>query len=480
MRKVHNRIMAFTLAAMFALTGCGGAADTATGTGAGGAAGDSQTSAGGAQAGADGTQAGLEGSAGKAALGDSLVIALQGEPSTMDAQFADDTNMFWVTWQINEPLVGYNGETLEVEPMLAESFENVDENTWQFKLRQGVKFHDGTDFTVDDAVYSINRIIDPNYGSQFASDFSTIDKAEQVDDTTFKIITKGPDPILLKRLTKLYMVSKAATEGKSNEELATVSNGTGPYKLAEWNRGSEIKLSAFDGYWGDAPAIKNLTYRFISEASTRVSALQTGEINIAVNMLPEYVDQLPQVVTGDGMENYFLRFNASSGIMQSKELRLACNYAVDKDAIAESLFLGYAKPEPGQIAGEGTTGYTPSVTAYPYDLEKAKELIAASGYNGEPIELISEKTRWIKDGEVTETVASMLQEAGLNVEVKFVSWNEWLDILFDKSKAPDMIFSSTSDEMRDVDRVLSSGIASDGTQSASRWMRLSASPSMMS
>lgn len=397
---------------------------------------------------------------------EALVVALQGEPSTLDAQYADDTNMFWVTWQINEPLVLFNGETLEIEPLLAAEWENVDDVTWNFTIREGVKFHDGSDFTVDDAVYSINRIVDPAYGSQFASDFSTIVSAEKVDDKTFTLTTSGPDPILLKRLTKLYMVSKNTVDGKTNEELVSISNGTGPYQFVNWERGKQIDLTAFDSYWGDAPEIKDVTFRFIEEASTRVSALQAGEINMAVNMLPEYVEQLPQVVTGEGMENYFMRFNAKSGIMANVDLRMACNYAIDKDAIAESLFLGYAQPEPAQIASEGTTGYTEEIQAYPYDLEKAKELIAQSGYQGEPIELISERTRWTKDGEVTEAVASMLQAAGLNVEVRFVSWNEWLDILFDTSKTPDLMFSSTSNEFRDVDRIMSSQIHSAGTQSA--------------
>lgn len=445
MKKTWKTLLTTLLAASMLLSGCGSGGSTGSGSAAG-----AGTSAGGSATGEK----------------DTLVVALQGEPSTLDAQYADDTNMFWVTWQINEGLVCYNGETLEIEPLLATAWENVDDTTWKFTIREGVKFHDGTDMTAADVAYSINRVIDESYGSQYASDFSTIEKAEVTGDYEVTVTTKGPDPILLKRMTKCYIVSQATTEGKSNEELTMVSNGTGPYKLESWTTGSQINLTAFDQYWGEAPSIPNITFRFIEEASTRVSALETGEVDIAVNMLPEYVDQLPQVVSGEGIENYFMRFNATSGIMADANLRLACNYAVDKEAIAESLFLGYARPEPGQIGAEGTTGYTSSVEAYPYDPEKAKELIAASGYNGEEIQLISEKTRWTKDGEVTEAVASMLQEVGLNVTVKFVSWNEWLDILFDKSKAPDLMFSSTSDEMKDVDRILSSGVHSAGTQSA--------------
>lgn len=395
-----------------------------------------------------------------------ITIALQGEPTTLDPQYPDDTNMFWVTWQVYEPLVKFDGQTLEIMPVLAEKYENIDDVTWEFTIRQGVKFQDGTDFTVDDAVYSVNRIINPDYGSQIASDFDTIDHAEKVDDTKFRIITKNPDPILLKRLTKLSMVSQIFTEGKSQEELTTVANGTGPYKFDKWDRGTSIDLSVNQNYWGEAPSIKKATFRFIEEATTRVSALKKGEIDLAANMLPEYVEELPQVFTSSGFECYFMRFNELSGIMQNKELRLAMNYAVDKEAIANDLFMGYATPEKGQISRDTDTGFTSSIDAYPYDPEKAKELIAQSGYNGEKIQIVSEKSRWIKDGEVTETVAAMLQEVGLNVEVKFVSWNEWLDTLFDKSKTPDIQFSSTSSEFMDADRSFSNSVHSEGTQSA--------------
>lgn len=460
MKKRLISLVATVVAASMMMVGCGSSASSGTSSEP---VADTTATTAGTETTAETASAAAETTSGAK---DTLVVALQGEPSSLDAQYADDTNMFWVTWNINEGLVVFNGETLEVEPLLATAWENVDDTTWKFTIREGVKFHDGTDMTAEDVAYSINRMIDPDFGSQFASDFSTITGAEVTGDYEVTVTTDGPDPILLKRMTKMYVVSKATTEGKSTEELTTISNGTGPYKLVSWKQGSQIDLTANTDYWGDAPSIPNVTFRFIEEASTRVSAIQTGEVDIAVNMLPEYIDQLPQVVSGPGMENYFMRLNATSGIMSSPELRMAVNYAVDKEAIADALFLGYATPEPGQIAQEGTTGYSSAVEAYPFDQEKAKELIAASGYNGEEIQLISEKTRWTKDGEVTEAVASMLQEVGLNVTVKFLSWSEWLDMLFDKTQTPDMMFSSTSNEFQDVDRIFSSSVHSAGTQSA--------------
>lgn len=393
-----------------------------------------------------------------------IVIALQGEPTTMDTHYPDDGNMRVVTWNIFEPLYKLNGKTLEPDPCLATGYKVVDKVTWEFTLREGVKFHDGSDFTADDAVYSINRIIDPDFGSQILSDFSTIKKAEKIDDKTIRIITNGADPILLKRLTKLDMVSKKFTEGKTEDQLTLVAMGTGPYIFDKWERGLSITVNANPNYWGTKPKIQKATFRFIEEPITRLSALKTGEINLAVNMYPEYAAELPKVFTEVGLETYWIRFNQFKGIMKNKDIRMAANYAIDLEGLSKALFLGYAAPCQGQMGREGYFGYSNSVKMYPYDVAKAKELLAKAGYKGEPVELLSERGRWLKDGELTEAVAAQLTEAGFNVVTKFVSWNEWLDTLFDRSKTPDLQFSSTSNEFFDMDRTYSALVHGKGTQ----------------
>jgi len=113
-----------------------------------------------------------------------------------------------------------------------------------------------TEFTAEDAAFSINRIIDPDFGSQNLSDVNTIEKAEVIDSKTIRVTTVGPDPILLKRLTKLDILQKAFYEGKTTDEVTRVAMGTGPYKLDEWKTGEYIKVSAFDNYWGEKPSIK--------------------------------------------------------------------------------------------------------------------------------------------------------------------------------------------------------------------------------
>lgn len=439
MKKYASILLVFLLSFSLVLTGCGGSKDTA-------------------QTPADETP-----SAPAEAKTD-IVIALQGEPTTLDTQYPDDGNMRVVTWNIFEPLYKLNGKTLEPDPCLATDYKVVDDLTWEFTIRQGVKFHDGSDFTAEDAAYSVNRIIDPDFGSQILSDFSTIEKAEVKDANTIVIKTNIPDPILLKRLTKLDMVSKAFTESKTFDELTVVANGTGPYKFEQWTRGLNITAVANENYWGEKPVIQKATFRFIEEPITRLSALKTGEINLAVNMYPEYADELPKIFTEVGMETYWIRFNQFSGVMRDKNMRLAANYAIDLQGLADALFLGYAAPCQGQMGRSGYFGYSDNISDYGYDPAKAKELLDAAGYKGEVVQLLSERGRWLKDGELTEAVAAQLTEAGFNIQTKFVSWNEWLDTLFDRSKTPDMQYSSTSNEFFDMDRTYSALVHGSGTQ----------------
>ena len=399
---------------------------------------------------------------------EAITIAIGGEPTSLDHQFAaDDGMMRVITWNIYEPLVQLNGQTLEPECVLAESYEQIDDVTMEFKIREGVTFHDGDTLDAYDVEYSINRCLDPELNSQILSNIETFDHAEAIDANTVRIITKNPDPILITRVTLVPIFSKEFTETKSAIDMTTVANGTGPYSFVEWKAGDRITLKAFEGYWGEAPVIKDVTFRFIEEPLTMLSALQAGEIDLCTNMLPEYQEDIPQVISQVSNECFWIRFNQNgSSIFSSKEARLAAAYAVDNEAIADALFQGYATPCDGQMCRPGYTGYTEAIKDYGFDPDKAKELLAQSGYNGEELQLVYEQGRWLKDGEVAQTVAAQLQDAGFNVSLQLLSWSEWLNMLFDKERVPDLFFSSNGNDFFDADRPLSTCASSKGNQSA--------------
>lgn len=396
---------------------------------------------------------------------ESIVIAIGSEPTCLDPQIAsDDGPMRKVTCNVYEALVRLEGTTLEPQCILAESYERIDDLTMQFKLRQGIKFHDGSDFTADDVVYNVARAVNPDNNAQLYSLISTIKEAVKVDDYTVNIVTNNPDPVLITRLSLLMMLPENFAE---EHDVYTEACGTGPYKFLQWSAGDNITLEYFDGYWGEAPQIKNVKVRFIEEPLTALSALQAKEVDLVENMLPEYVEDIPKVFSGETYDTYHMRFNQmGTSIMSDVRLRLACEYAVDTDGIADAIFLGYATPAPGMLGKPQYTGCHKTLQNYGYDPEKAKALMAEAGYNGEEIEIVAERGRWLKDGEVVEAVAAQLTEVGFNVKTTFMSWNEWLDLLFQKDKAPDLFFCSQGNDLFDADRPLGTLACNQGNQSA--------------
>jgi peptide/nickel transport system substrate-binding protein len=395
-----------------------------------------------------------------------LVIAIGGDPSTLDPQVADDGNERAVNDNLYETLIARDSTTMELVPSLAESWSQVDDVTWELKLRTGVKFHNGEEFNAEAAAFAINRVINPDLASEQISFFATIQEAKAVNESTLQVITDGPDPTLP---TRLYWLKIVPPEYANDPDFDTKPVGTGPYRFVEWVRDDHITLEANTDYWGDEPSIGKVTIRPIQEEVTRLAALKAGEVDLVRGLIPEYVGDVPKVKAVPGLEFPWLRLNTLVGPLTSKDLRLAINHAIDKEALAESLYGGYAVPAEGQILTPGHFGFNPNVTAYAYDPDKARELIAASGYNGEELEFIGESGRWLKDKELIEAVAGQLREVGLNVKVNIVEWSAWLDLLFaGADKAPIIQFSAHSNELLDADRTLSALYHSAGSQTAYR------------
>jgi peptide/nickel transport system substrate-binding protein len=265
-------------------------------------------------------------------------------------------------------------------------------------------------------------------------------------------------------MTVLDIMSQKAVMA-AGEKVTTTPVGTGPFKLSKWDRGVSIVLEAFTGYWGPKSLVTGATYRFIQEGATRLAAVKAGEVDLSVNMLPEYAKELPQVKSTEGLEFYFIRLSQFKGVMKDPKIRQAACYAIDKESLVKNLFQGYAAAAQGQLLKPGYVGFNDELKPYPYDTEKAKALLKEAGYNGEKVQLVSERGRWLKDTEISEAVADMLRSVGFNVQLTFLSFQEWLSTLFDATRAPDMQFSSHANPMFDADRTFTACLASTGTQS---------------
>jgi peptide/nickel transport system substrate-binding protein len=400
-----------------------------------------------------------------------VTIALGSEPTTLDPQLREDGGERAVNDNIYETLMVRTPDGKLAAGLAAAPPKLVDPQTWEVKLRPGIKFHNGEPFNADAAVYSIKRIIDPKFNSEQISFFETIKGAKKIDDLTVQIITDGPDPILLSRLYWMKMVPPAFSKDPKFNETPV---GTGPYRFVRWNRGQDIVLEVNQDYWGPAPQITQVKYRFVEEPGTRLAGLMAGEFDIITNLLPEFTQQVPQAIHILGLEHPIIILNADGGPTKDVRVRQALNYAVDKDALAEGLFEGFAQVAQGQLLSPSFFGFNKNVQAYPFDPAKASALLKEAGAVGAAVELIGTAGRWLKDRELVEAVAAFWDAVGIKTNVRIFEFNEYLNRLFDRKTRADAIFVVSSNELLDADKSFSAYYRSGGIGSSNTDPQLAA------
>jgi peptide/nickel transport system substrate-binding protein len=326
----------------------------------------------------------------------------------------------------------------KIVPRLATSYRMINETTCEFKLMKGVKFHNGDPFTALDVKYSIERYLDPKTKSPHSTFLTTIDEAKVIDDYTIRIITKKPDALLLKRFawTSYIFPSKYIKE-KGEDQFLRHPIGTGPFKFVEWVRGDRLVLEANEGYWGGAPLVKTVIFRAIPEDTTRMAGLQTGMVDIAVQVPPFMVDQMKgqgiNIQSILGVKTAIIVINTlAPGPLQDKRVRQALNYAVDKKAIIEKILLGSGAQTAINLTAD-CFGFDPSLKPYPYDPEKAKQLLAEAGYKNLKIEFSTPSGRYMFDKQVAEAVAGMWEKVGITVDLRVREWGEYMKDYFSKN-----------------------------------------------
>ena len=241
-----------------------------------------------------GTAAAVEGGA--------ITIALGSEPTSLDPHLVDDGGERAINDNIYETLLTRDAEGTLQPGLATELPTQVDDTTWEFKLREGVTFHDGTPFNADSVVATVNRMVKLVADAKTDNDgfFGSLTGAEKVDDTTVRIMTAEPDGVLPARMYWLKIIPASAEE---SPDLSDAPNGTGPYVFDSYSKGSQLKLTANPDYWDEAPAISDVTYEFVSEAGTRLAGLKSGKYNLITNLAPQDVEQAPAAAQVQGQEH---------------------------------------------------------------------------------------------------------------------------------------------------------------------------------
>jgi peptide/nickel transport system substrate-binding protein len=382
----------------------------------------------------------------------------------LDGQAVIDRNSRVASGNIFESLLDRdrNGQ---IVPWLAESYRAVNDNTWRFRLRKGVKFHNGEPFNAEAAAFSVNRIIDKKFKTQRASYIENISGAKVVDADTIDVLTDGSNAVLPVQMTQLVMVPPKAANEKNFGDAPV---GTGPYKFARWDRGREIVLALNESYWGKKPAIREFVVRVIPDSQTQISALQAGEIDLVLDLLPEQAKLAPRFISVPATEFSYIQFNAHKKEMANPKVRIAMNLAVDKETLAKSLYLGHAQPNHAQHLSKSMLGYNPQLKPFPYDPKKARQLLKEAGYpNGFDVVLHAPIGRYLKGEETSEFVSAQLKDIGIRVKVQLHEWNAYRKlgrIPGNEAGAFDLKYGWNSNEWFDASRIVSH-ITCDGTSS---------------
>jgi peptide/nickel transport system substrate-binding protein len=383
-----------------------------------------------------------------------VVVALASDPTTLDPLLADDGSERMVNDSIYDMLLNRDDQG-ELQPSLATELpEQVDETTWRFTLRDDVEFSNGEPFNADSVVTSVKRVLDPDFASGQAGFYTGMKSARKVDDTTVEIITEANDPLLPARMAFMKMVPPEASQA---EDFAENPVGTGPYLFDSRKVGESISLKANPDYWGEAPSVQEIELRTLEDESARLAALQSGEVDLILNLSPDFAEQVPKFVNVPGAENSnVLLNNKEDGVTSDVRVRQALNYAVDKQAIADSLYGGYARPLKCSTIPPQAFGHNPDLQPYAFDPERARSLIEEAGATGQTVKFISTPDRWLKGREVSQAVASYIEDVGLKVDLEFKNFDAYLEDILAERNRPELLYHSSTNDLLDADRQVSS------------------------
>jgi peptide/nickel transport system substrate-binding protein len=355
-----------------------------------------------------------------------VTVVQQLDPTSIDPTVATGVEVGIVNSQHAEQLIR-NNDKMQLEGRLAESWEmSEDIKSVTFRLRRGVKFHDGSELTAEDVKFTLDRIKGPSFKSRLAYTLKDLDRVEIVDKYTVICHLKKPTVGFLRNLVRAGgIIPKKVVERVGNKAFANHPIGTGPFKFAEWVKDSHVTFEAFDDYWDGRPKIDRLIFRVIPEASTRVAALLAGEVDVISGITPDQVKSIKKAKNCTlepvgGLFINFLLLNTLKPPFDNVKVRQAVNYAMDVDSIVKHVYGGYATRLRG-LYGDKLFSYDPKSWVYPHDVEKAKKLLAEGGYpNGIDVKLeypIGGGVTGLK-GDVAEVLQAQLAKANIRVTLK--------------------------------------------------------------
>lgn len=357
---------------------------------------------------------------------DTLVVAQGADAVTLDPHGTNDQPGSRVSKQIYNTLV-FATEEMELVPALAKSWEQIDLLTWEFKLVEGVKFHNDEELKASDVKFTFERMID---SPTVAHILGPVSEIEIIDEYTVRLITSEPFAPLLAHLTHTacsILNEKAVTD--EGEDYGQKPVGTGPFKFVDWKLGDKIILERFDDYFKGAASVEKVVFKNVPEGTSRTMGLETGEIDIAYDVEPVDKDRVKEherlkLIEAPSFSSQYLGYNTRKAPFDDIKVRQAINHAVDVQDIINTVLNGGGKIATSPLTG-AIFGANNDIEGYDYDVKKAKALLAEAGYADG-----FTTTIWTNDSplraSIAEIVQAQLKEVGIEAKIEVVEWSAYL------------------------------------------------------
>lgn len=352
-----------------------------------------------------------------------------------DAQSMDPPNYVLIGDLLRTDLVYDNlvelDADLEIVEGLAKQWEQIDELTWEFTLREGVQFHDGTTLDASAVKVSLERAAKAPRGSGIVG---TIEEVEVVDDLTVRVHLSRPTAPLLGNLASgIAAIASPAAIEEYGEDLSQHPVGTGPYRFANWAPNNKMTLERFDEYWGDGFPIGSVEFHVVPEASTRMSALQSGDLDVIEAPPPEQLSVLEgdpslEAITEPRARVVWFGFNLEEPKVQDPSVRRAIAHAIDKESIVDNMLEGLGTPALNGLFEPEVHDPDPPISI-PYDVDEAKGLLAEAGVEDLTLTFTVPEARYFKDAEVAAVLQSQLDEVGIDLKLEVLETGTWFDKL---------------------------------------------------
>jgi peptide/nickel transport system substrate-binding protein len=363
---------------------------------------------------------------------DTLTIAIGAEPESLDPVRMTSAPAATIGEHVIERLI-YMEEDGTLTPMLATSWSSNAEGTvWTFQIRQGVTFHDGAPLNAEAVRANLARFINPEVRAAYAFLLGSVREIRAIAEYTLQMTLAQPFAPIISHLSHSFIGIVSPRQLQGLAPTASVENpiGTGPYRLASWNRGERVTLVVNENFWGTRPQIPNIVFNFIPEESARIIALETGEADAIMSVAPSELARLRanpdiDVVAQTSVRNIYIGFNHLRAPFTDVRVRQALNYAIDKQAIVNSIFEGNAIVSDAPVA-TAVFGHA-SVGPYEYNPARARQLLAEAGFpNGFDMVLHHPTGRYLLDATVAQAIQAMLAQVGVRATLQTREWSAYL------------------------------------------------------